>query len=79
MSRLNSLSIKTTIRKFELVEKCKEKLIVINEICLILRKNWDFPRFRKLQVIWLTVINEIFKSPPHFEPFVYVNYWMNSP
>ena len=65
------------IRKFELVEKCKERLIVINEIRLILRKNLDFPKFRKLQeVIWLTVINEIFKFPPHFEPVSYVNYWM---
>ena len=65
------------IRKFELVEKCKERLIVINEIRLILRKNLDFPKFRKLQeVIWLTVIKEIFKFPPHFEPFSYVNYWM---
>ena len=32
-------------------------------------------RFRKLQeVIWLTVINEIFKFSPHFYPFGYVNY-----
>ena len=32
-------------------------------------------RFRKLQeAIWLTVINEIFKSPQHFDPFGYVNY-----
>ena len=32
-------------------------------------------RFRKLQeAIWLTVINEIFKFPPHFDPFGYVNY-----
>ena len=32
-------------------------------------------RFPKLQeAIWLTVVNEIFKSPPHFNPFGYVNY-----
>ena len=32
-------------------------------------------RFRKLQeAIWLTVINEIFKLPPHFYHFGYVNY-----
>ena len=33
-------------------------------------------RFRKLQeAIWLTVINEIFIFPPHFNPFGYVNYF----
>ena len=33
-------------------------------------------RFRKLQeAIWLTVINEIFKFPPHFDPFCQVNYF----
>ena len=32
-------------------------------------------RFRKLQeAIWLTVIKEIFKFPPHFHPFGYENY-----
>ena len=32
-------------------------------------------RFRKLQeAIWLTVINEIFKLPPYFDPFGYMNY-----
>ena len=32
-------------------------------------------RFRKLQeAIWLTIINEIFKFPPNFDPFGYVNY-----
>ena len=32
-------------------------------------------RFRKLQeAIWLTVINKIFKFPPYFDPFGYVNY-----
>ena len=32
-------------------------------------------RFRKLrEAIWLTVINEIFKLPPHLYPFGYVNY-----
>ena len=31
-------------------------------------------RFRKLQeAIWLTVINEIFKVPPHFDLFCQVN------
>ena len=31
-------------------------------------------RFCKLQeAIWLTAINEIFKFPPHFDPFGYVN------
>ena len=49
--------------------------IVINEIRQISWKNFDFPKFRKLQeVIWLNVIIEIFKFPPHFEPFGYVNY-----
>ena len=33
-------------------------------------------RFCKLQeAIWLTVINEIFKFPPHFDPFCQVNYF----
>ena len=33
------------------------------------------PKFRKLQeAIWLTVIKEIFKFPPHFVPFFQVNY-----
>ena len=50
-------------------------LIVINKICQISRKKLDFAKFCKLQeAIWLTVINEIFKFPPHFDPFVYVNY-----
>ena len=51
-------------------------LIVINEICQISRKNLgQGPKFRKLQeAIWLTVINEIFKCPPHLDPFGYVNY-----
>ena len=32
-------------------------------------------KFHKLQeATWLTVINEIFKFPPHFDPFGYVNY-----
>ena len=32
-------------------------------------------RFRKLQeAIWLTVINEIFKFPPHLGPFCQINY-----
>ena len=32
-------------------------------------------RFRKLQkAIWLTLITKIFKFPPHFYPFGYVNY-----
>ena len=32
-------------------------------------------RFHKLQeAIWLTVINEIFKFPPHFDPLCQVNY-----
>ena len=35
----------------------------------------DFAKFRKLQrAIWLTVIKEIFKLPPHFDTFIYVNY-----
>ena len=39
------------------------------------RNPSDFAKFRKFQeAIWLTVINEIFKFPPHFEPFGYVNY-----
>ena len=40
-------------------------------------RNWlrQGPKFRKLQeAIWLTVINEIFKCPPHFDPFCQVNY-----
>ena len=33
-------------------------------------------KFRKLQeAIWLTVINEIFKVPPHFDLFCQVNYF----
>ena len=33
-------------------------------------------RFCKLQeAIWLTVINEIFKFPPHFDPFSQVTYF----
>ena len=33
-------------------------------------------KFRKLQeAIWLTVINEIIKIPPHFDPFIQVNYF----
>ena len=50
-------------------------LIVIKEIYQILQKKLDFAKFCKLQeAIWVTVINEIFKFPPHFEPFGYVNY-----
>ena len=46
-----------------------------NEIRQISRKKLDFEKFRKLQeAIWLTVINEIFKFSPHFDPFGYVNY-----
>ena len=52
-----------------------KRLIVINEIRQISRKKLNFAEFRKLQeAIWLTVINEIFKFPPQFEPFGYVNY-----
>ena len=52
-----------------------KRLIVINEIRQISRKKLNFAKFRKLQeAIWLTVINEIFKFPPHFDPFDYVNY-----
>ena len=39
-------------------------------------RNWlrQGPKFRKLQeAIWLTVINEIFKVPPHFDLFCQVN------
>ena len=37
-------------------------------------------RFRKLQeAIWLTVINEIFKFPPHFDRFGYANYLYELP
>ena len=33
-------------------------------------------KFRKLQeAIWLIVINEIFKFPPHFDTFCQVNYF----
>ena len=33
------------------------------------------PKFHKSkEVIWLTVINEIFKFPPLLDPFGYVNY-----
>ena len=50
-------------------------LIVLNEIRQISPKNLDFVKFRKLQeAIWLTLINEIFKFPPNFDPFDYVNY-----
>ena len=42
---------------------------------LISRKNLDFAKLRKLQeVLWLTVIDKIFKFRPHYEPLVYVNY-----
>ena len=40
-------------------------------------RNWpkQGPKFRKLQkVIWLTVINEIFKFPPCLGPFCQINY-----
>ena len=51
------------------------RLIVINEIRQISWEKLDFAKFRKLQeAIWLTVINKIFKFPPHFDPFGYVNY-----
>ena len=58
-------------------------LIAINEIRQISRKKLDFarstetgPKLRKLQeAIWLTVINEIFKLPPHFDSFYQVNYF----
>ena len=39
--------------------------------------NWQRqgPKFRKLQeAIWLTVINEIFKFPPHLDLFGHENY-----
>ena len=57
--------------------KPQKWLIVINEIHQISRKKFDFAKltktwseFRKLQEpIWLTVINKIFKVPPHFNPF----------
>ena len=52
------------------------RLIVIKEIRQISRNRLrQGPKFRKLQeAIWLTVINEIFKFPPHFDPFCQVNY-----
>ena len=51
------------------------RLIVINEISQISWKKLDIAKFRKLQeAIWLTLINEIFKFPPHFSPFGYENY-----
>ena len=54
---------------------CLHRLIVINEIHQISQKKLDFAKFRKLQeAIWLTIINEIFKFPSHFDPFGYVNY-----
>ena len=40
-------------------------------------RNWlrQELKFCKLQeAIWLTVINKIFKLPPHFAPFCHVNY-----
>ena len=55
-------------------------LIVINEICQISRKKLAKSTdtrsgFCKLQEgILLTVINEIFKSPPHLDPFGQENY-----
>ena len=53
----------------------KIRLIVINEIRQISRKKLDFAKFHKLQeAIWLTVINEIFKSPLHFNLVGYENY-----
>ena len=51
------------------------RFISINEIFQISRKNLDFAKLRKLQeVLWLTVIDKIFKFRPHYEPLVYVNY-----
>ena len=50
-------------------------LIVINKIRQILQKKLDFVKVRILQeAIWLNVIKEIFKFPPYFDPFGYVNY-----
>ena len=64
-----------TSSPFCLNSTIRKRLIVINEIRQISRKKLDFAKFRKLQeAIWLTVINEIFKFPPHFDPFGYVNY-----
>ena len=61
--------------KYQLNHCCSNRLIVINEIRQISRKKLDFAKFCKLQeAIWLTVINEIFKFPLHFEPFDYANY-----
>ena len=61
---------------------CRSWLIVIKEIRQIYQKSWisrnwprQGPKFRKLQeVIWLTVINEIFKLPPRLSPFCQINY-----
>ena len=62
---------------------CNKRLIVFNEICNISRKSRisQIPlsqsrKFRKFQEdILLTVINEIFKFPPHSDPFGQVNYF----
>ena len=37
----------------------------------------DFVNYKK--PYGFTVTNEIFKFPSHFDPFGYVNYYMNSP
>ena len=40
-----------------------------------MQKKLGFAKFRKSQeAIWLTVINEIFQLPPHFDAFSYENY-----
>ena len=45
-------------------------LLHLNEFRHISQKMRQGPKFRKLQeAIWLTVIKEIFKVPPHFDLF----------
>ena len=56
-------------------ETIVKRVIVISEIRQIWQNILDFAKFHKLQeAIWLTVINEILKFPPHLDSFGYVNY-----
>ena len=57
------------------------RLILINKIRQISQNRLrQGPKIRKLQEdIWLTVIIESFKFPPHFDLFCQINYFYELP
>ena len=77
--KISNSNLKQSIGQYHNVHPCQQNqflgLIVIYETRQISWKKLDFAKFCKLQeAILLTVIDEIFKFPPHFNPFGYENY-----